>query len=300
MPVTLKREKPPEEEPVSVSLFKSHVRKDTAEDDDLIGLYLQAARIKVENFLGRSLVTQSYVQFLDHFPHFPDFQHAARVSSTEMWGGRGYVEFPRYGRIKLLRSPLVKVSRITYIDVTAASVDLFPTPGIWLPETEFEDGDQVKDSNGNLQEVTGTQENAEDSSSSSGTTAPTWSTDLAHPNTTDGTLTWKLIQTPAPAGDFIVDRFSEPGRLYPLAGARWPYTLVVPGAVAIHFTAGYGNDGANVPATYKVAVLQTAANFYEFREPVSSLDMRPIPGHLRDLLWLDRIVDFSPTGSEER
>jgi hypothetical protein len=299
MPVNLTREGPPSAEPVSLEMIKNHLRVSISADDDLIQIYARAARIKVEGYLRRSLVNQSYVQFLDHFPHFPDFAHASRITSTEAHGSRGYIDWSKYGRIKLLRSPLVNVSRITYVDVNSQSVDLFPTFAAWLAKTEFQMGDQIGDPNGNLQEVIGTQETEEDSSSISGGSAPTWPAADASLDveTHDGELTWgKKGQVPTNGGDFIVDRYSQPGRIYPLAGQRWPYTLTVPNAVAIRFRAGYGDDGENVPDNFKVAIMLYTANLYENREPVSSVDLREIPNHLKSLISQDRIIDFAPTG----
>lgn len=63
--------------------------------------------------------------------------------------------------------------------------------------------------------------------------------------------------------DFTVDASSEPGRIifHSLPSDK----LLESGAVAIEFTAGYG-DAAEMPAVFTLAILQTVANWYEFRE----------------------------------
>ena len=98
-----------------------------------------------------------------------------------------------------------------------------------------------------------------------------------------------------PDTDFIVDADSEPPRIFPLAGQTWPSVLYVPNAVQIHYTAGYGTDGTNVPTLAKVGILQTVGSWYENRESVSPVDLRVIPGHVQDLLWSLRVLDLAPT-----
>ena len=71
--------------------------------------------------------------------------------------------------------------------------------------------------------------------------------------------------------------------------------LYVPNAVRIHYVAGYGPDGKNVPGLAKVGILQTVAAWYENREAVSPIDLRQVPGNVQDLLWSLRVLDFAPT-----
>jgi hypothetical protein len=40
--------------------------------------------------------------------------------------------------------------------------------------------------------------------------------------------------------DFILDRISQPARIFPIAGQYWPPNLYVPNSCEIDFTAGYG------------------------------------------------------------
>ncbi|HEV8035861.1 head-tail connector protein [Yoonia sp.] len=61
------------------------------------------------------------------------------------------------------------------------------------------------------------------------------------------------------AATFDVDLFRRPGRLVLKSGATWPIALRAANAIEIEYTAGYGANGAAVPATLKRAVKQVAA-----------------------------------------
>lgn len=76
-------------EPVSVSEFKSHARIDISDEDTLLGTYIKAARYQFEEETGSSLITQTWVMYLDCFPT---------------------------GDILLPRGPLQSISSIKYID----------------------------------------------------------------------------------------------------------------------------------------------------------------------------------------
>lgn len=79
-------------------------------------------------------------------------------------------------------------------------------------------------------------------------------------------------------GDYQVDLFSEPARIWPSVDFSWPSTVGNPNAVRIEFTAGYGDDGAsggspadtaaNVPQIAKQAILMIVAHWYANRETV--------------------------------
>jgi hypothetical protein len=103
------------------------------------------------------------------------------------------------------------------------------------------------------------------------------------PDNTEGTL--------AADTDFVVDKSSEPPRLFPMPGGNWPATLNIPNAVRIHFTAG----SAAIPGVAIVAMLQAIANWYRNRENVTEQTLKEIPNHFESLLWSIRIIDFAPT-----
>jgi hypothetical protein len=290
-------ESPPAAEPISLALMKSHLRVTLTADDDLIGLYIQAARELFESTTARSLVNKGFRQSLDAFPYFTDSMYSQASIPP------AYSALPRYSTamwnysqlIKLVFSPLVKVTSIDYIDSqTSELTSLYPDPEPWRASTEYVIGDQILDTNGNLQEVTTVTEGDFDDTSESGATRPAWESTL-NASTADNDLTWTLVELDPELGDFIYDKDSEPPRIFPNAAQNWPSCLYVPNAVVIHYVAGYGNDGNGAPATARVAIMQTVANWYENREPVTSPELKKIPHHLEALYWENRVIDLAPT-----
>lgn len=79
--------------------------------------------------------------------------------------------------------------------------------------------------------------------------------------------------------DFTVDARSEPGRI--IFHSLPSDSLLESGAVAVEFTAGYG-DAADVPVVFVQAILQTVAVWYENRE------MGDVPASAKNLLMSDR------------
>jgi hypothetical protein len=288
----LQVELPPAAEPVTLDVAKSHLRVSIGDDDGLIAAYITAARESVEAFLARSLVNKGYRQSLDSFPYFTD------TMLSQMAYPPSYYALPRYATtlwnysqmVKLFYSPLVKVSRLSYLSSSDLLWhDLYPALETWQPSTLYRIGSQIQDSGGNLQEVTA----GATPPPVSGLVAPVWSAGQGA-TTSDGSLTWTNLG-PAPVGNFIVDRDSEPPRIFPLAGQHWPSVMYVPNAVRIHYVSGYGLDDASVPGLAKVGILHTVANWYENREAVSPVQLRPVPGNVQDLLWGLRVLDFAPT-----
>jgi uncharacterized phiE125 gp8 family phage protein len=60
---------PPAVEPVTLDDAKAHLRVDTTDDDALITSLISAARARAEWHTGRAFVTQSWVLWLDGWPH---------------------------------------------------------------------------------------------------------------------------------------------------------------------------------------------------------------------------------------
>jgi hypothetical protein len=287
---------PPVAEPVTLIQAKSHLRVTIPDDDALICAYIQAAREGVEAFLARSLVNKGYRQSLDSFPYFTD------TMMSQMAYPPSYYSLPRYSTtlwnysqmIKLFYSPLQQVSRISYHASDGGGWQhLYPAQENWQALTIYDLGDQIEDSNGNLQTVTAITQESESGPAQSGATQPTWATE-PDATTPDGGLVW-TNGGPAPPGTFVVDRDSEPPRIFPLPGQYWPSVLYVPNAVRIHYTSGYGPDGTNVPGLAKVGILQTVGGWYENRESVSPADLKEVPGNVQDLLWGLRVLDYAPT-----
>jgi hypothetical protein len=196
--------------------------------------------------------------------------------------------------IKLLRSPLQAVSKITYTDsVTQLIQALYPSLFNWMPLNEYVIGDKIEDSNGNLQVVTAVTEGDEDHTSMSGATQPTWATGV-NATTTDGMITWTNFGAPPDSGDFVYDADSTPPRIFPNPGQTWPPVLYVPNAVQIHFTAGYGNDGKGSPAAMRQAMRLIIADAYFNRESAVAGSVSANPALVR-LLWRWRVPNMSPT-----
>lgn len=82
----------PGTEPVSTADAKSWMRVDLSDDNDLIDFLIAAARERLEEDAGRSLITQTWELKLDRFP------------SSDLTA------------IVLPRPPLISVSSITYVD----------------------------------------------------------------------------------------------------------------------------------------------------------------------------------------
>jgi len=268
---------------VPLQVAKNHMKIDTTVDDDLITMYLTAATDKIEGFLGRSLVNKSFVQALDYFPH------------------RGHHHSGRHPlEIKISRSPLAQVSKVEYFDLTGTLQTMVPkVDASWSSSTVYIVGFQILDPNGNIQEVATGEEEGGGDPSSSGETEPTWPTTPGD-TVDDGEISWKCIG-PAPAGDFLVDTNSEPGRIYPNVNRGsycWPLAQRIPNAVRIYFIAGYGVNADAVPAIFKTPLLIYTKGLYDFRDPLlTTPGAKPteLPSHLRDLLWEHRIKDFNPT-----
>lgn len=89
--LALKRSAVPDEEPLSLDEAKDHLREDGDDQDNLIESLILASRQWLEEDLGRSFVTQTWVLKLDRFP----------AGDTA---------------ILLPRPPLVSVSSIAYVD----------------------------------------------------------------------------------------------------------------------------------------------------------------------------------------
>lgn len=87
------------------------------------------------------------------------------------------------------------------------------------------------------------------------------------------------------SGNYLVDTFSEPGRVALKNGASWPsVTLQDINGVEIIYTAGYGT-AEDVPETYKLAIRAYLGTYYENREQfivqqgLSSINL-PFADHL--------------------
>lgn len=107
----------PSVEPVSRTEAKLFMRVDHTVDDDLIDALITAARLEVENYTGRQLITATYVMRMD--------------------------EWPRNSEIVMPRAPLQSVTSVQYVDTSGTTqtltantdytVDIYRNPGRIIP-----------------------------------------------------------------------------------------------------------------------------------------------------------------------
>ncbi len=168
----------PNEEPISLTEAKAHLRVSVSTDDDEITGWIETAREFVEDEIGIVLVETQYDLILDRFPP-----------------GRGEILIPRY--------PLTFVNQITYVDAAGDEQILASDLYEW-------------------------------------------------------------------------DMSRDPGRVYPAYEETWPPTLVHPRAVAVRFTAGFG-DAADVPERAKSAIKLIVGHLYEHREENTELVLAELP-----------------------
>lgn len=67
------------------------------------------------------------------------------------------------------------------------------------------------------------------------------------------------------AKNYFADTVKEPGRVVLRAGSAWPFPLRPANGIVVTYIAGYGDDGENVPAPIKTAILQLVAHWFEHR-----------------------------------
>jgi uncharacterized phiE125 gp8 family phage protein len=112
--VGLKLVSPPSIEPVTLAEAKAHLRLDTDADDAYISALITAARERVELFLRRALITQTFEYTIDRFP-----VNAYLIYTTS------FIDLPR--------PPLRSVEWIKYVDA-AGNLQTLP-PGTYVVDT---------------------------------------------------------------------------------------------------------------------------------------------------------------------
>lgn len=104
---TLKIQTAPAAEPVSLSDAKLFLKVDSSTDDDLITSLISVARVQVENYLNRKLITQTWDYFLDSFPC---------DNSNQWWDGvKDGALNQLHGSKNDIDIPLSPVSSITHL-----------------------------------------------------------------------------------------------------------------------------------------------------------------------------------------
>ncbi|MEX3315686.1 head-tail connector protein [Sulfitobacter sp. PS-8MA] len=83
------------------------------------------------------------------------------------------------------------------------------------------------------------------------------------------------------SGDFVT--------VQPKAGFAWPGAYSRPDAIKITYVAGFGDTGADVPASIRQAMLLTIGHWYENREAVTDGTPKELPMAVDALIGVERV-----------
>jgi uncharacterized phiE125 gp8 family phage protein len=88
------------------------------------------------------------------------------------------------------------------------------------------------------------------------------------------------------SGDFQVDRYTTPCRIYPNYNGVWPAVRGDENSVVVQWTAGYGNSGTSAPPVLRQAIALLVAHWFEMRQPVVTgySQVLPVPQTFDTLL----------------
>lgn len=95
------------------------------------------------------------------------------------------------------------------------------------------------------------------------------------------------VLTTLSTDDYVVDTYTEPGRITVAYGKSWPTVYDRPSAVNIRFIAGYG-AASDVPDVIKDGIYLTLTHLFENRGD----EARRMPGVIKDVLEPYRIYWF--------
>lgn len=91
------------------------------------------------------------------------------------------------------------------------------------------------------------------------------------------------------AANYVVDTYSEPGRITETYGYSWPSTYNVTNAVIVTYDSGYG-VAANVSEEIKAAIKMYVQLLYERSEDENY--RKAVMETVKNLLWMQRIMDI--------
>jgi len=96
----------------------------------------------------------------------------------------------------------------------------------------------------------------------------------------------QIFTVTSAAGDFQVDQYTTPGRIYPNYNGVWPAVRGDENSVVVQWTAGYGPSGFSAPPILRQAIALLVAHWYEMRQPVVAgySQVLPVPGTFDTLL----------------
>jgi len=91
--------------------------------------------------------------------------------------------------------------------------------------------------------------------------------------------------------DYQVTADDWTAEVSPAYGKSWPAARAVPEAVLVEFEAGYGDEGANVPASIRAAILLLVGHLYENREATAGEALKVVPMAVDSLLAPYRVME---------
>lgn len=99
------------------------------------------------------------------------------------------------------------------------------------------------------------------------------------------------VEQTLPAGAYMVDTRSSPGRLRLRPDLEWPAVQAESlGGIVFRYRAGYGDKGEDVPADITSAMLMLIGHLYENRETsISGTIITLVPMGVEQLLWPYRV-----------
>jgi hypothetical protein len=255
----IKQTTAPAVEPVSLAEAKTFLRVSMSGDDAQITGLISAAREYSETFCNRSFAVKGYVQYLDCFPYYVDGGMQSQLALPQ-----SYYSLPRYSptlwnysqMIKLMRSPVTLVSKITYVKPDGTETDL-------LPGTDF-----IVDYAAEPVRVFPL-------------AGKNWPACLYCPN---------AVRIFFAAG--MTSPVNDPASS-PVAPDNPEIDITVSGTPPNQVSEYKFYD--RVPASIRTAILQLVSHWYFNREPVTQGVAGSVPNHVDALLWSNRVEDFAQT-----
>ena len=106
-------------EPVSAKAFKDFARLDDDVDDSYLNMFIKAARMQAEQYIGKAIITQTWKLRLDYFPaqNIPNYSlRNADNFSSEGYGVPSYLGYWPYNDYVFIAKPTVQsiTSVVTY------------------------------------------------------------------------------------------------------------------------------------------------------------------------------------------
>ena len=98
------------------------------------------------------------------------------------------------------------------------------------------------------------------------------------------TQTWE-------SSNYVLSRYREPARISLAYAKLWPTVRLQPDAVAIAFTAGYGDSASDIPQPIKQAMLLLIGHWFEHRSDVETGNLKTVPMCVESLLNAYRVGD---------